>query len=160
MDKNSGFLVSYSFCETNDTCLKDAWNYINRGCEAGWTNGKDIELANCRPKTDNCQGFVSSEEYAGTYDNHTWSLGEGASCVVSVDASAYVARVIFDDTSYLGIEYDAKIGDVITIEGSTEEIEIYNGAESGPLHFIISFSGATSLLTGAGLMVAAASTLF
>ena len=36
MDKNSGFLVSYSYCATNDDCLKDAWNYINRGCEAGW----------------------------------------------------------------------------------------------------------------------------
>ena len=45
MDKNAGFLVSYSFCDSNDTCLKDAWNYINRDCETGWTNGKDIELA-------------------------------------------------------------------------------------------------------------------
>jgi len=50
MDKNSGFLVSYSYCQTNDDCLKDAWNYINRGCESGWTNGKDIPLENCNPK--------------------------------------------------------------------------------------------------------------
>ena len=80
--------------------------------------------------------------------------------MVSVDASAAVARVIFDDTSYLGIEYDASIGDVITIESGVEEIEIYNGAESGPLHFIISFSGAAALYAGAATTVAAAMAIY
>ena len=27
-DLNSGMLVSYSYCEHLDICLKDAWNYI------------------------------------------------------------------------------------------------------------------------------------
>lgn len=36
MDKNSGFLVSYSYCQQQDECLKDAWNYINRDCQSGW----------------------------------------------------------------------------------------------------------------------------
>eukprot|EP00352_Strombidinopsis_acuminata_P006103 CAMPEP_0176364732 /NCGR_PEP_ID=MMETSP0126-20121128/19989_1 /TAXON_ID=141414 ORGANISM="Strombidinopsis acuminatum, Strain SPMC142" /NCGR_SAMPLE_ID=MMETSP0126 /ASSEMBLY_ACC=CAM_ASM_000229 /LENGTH=137 /DNA_ID=CAMNT_0017721477 /DNA_START=230 /DNA_END=642 /DNA_ORIENTATION=+ len=84
---------------------------------------------------------------------------EGASCIVNVDASAAVARVVFDDTSFLGIEYDAKIGEVITIESGVEEIEIYNGAESGPLHFIISFSGANAIYAGA-VTTALAAALF
>ena len=36
MDLNAGFLVSYSYCEATDTCLMDAWNYINRPCTGGW----------------------------------------------------------------------------------------------------------------------------
>lgn len=36
MDKSSGFLVSYSYCEQSDECLMDAWNYINRDCTSGW----------------------------------------------------------------------------------------------------------------------------
>ena len=36
MDRNSGFLVSYSYCENSDECLMDAWNYINRDCASSW----------------------------------------------------------------------------------------------------------------------------
>ena len=36
MDLNAGFLVSYSYCDATDTCLMDAWNYINRPCTGGW----------------------------------------------------------------------------------------------------------------------------
>lgn len=36
MDRNSGFLVSYSYCQNTEECLLDAWNYINRDCENGW----------------------------------------------------------------------------------------------------------------------------
>lgn len=53
--------------------------------------------------------------------------------------------MIFDETNFLGIEYDAQIGDVITFEGGETDIRIYNGAESGPLTFLISFSGAVTL---------------
>ena len=67
-----------------------------------------------------------------------------------MDATAALARVIFDNTSFLGIEDDkAQIGDVITVESGIREILIYNGAETGPLTFDISFSGAASLLAGA-----------
>ena len=74
---------------------------------------------------------------------------------MKVDATAALARVIFDNTSFLGIEDDkAQIGDVITVESGIREILIYNGAESGPLTFDISFSGATTLLAGAAALTA------
>ena len=60
---------------------------------------------------------------------------------MKLDATNGVARVIFDNTSFLGIEDDkAQIGDVITVETGIREITIYNGAETGPLTFDISFS--------------------
>ena len=74
-----------------------------------------------------------------------------------MDATAALARVIFDNTSFLGIEDDkAQIGDVITVESGIREILIYNGAETGPLTFDISFSGAASLLAGAVAITASA----
>ena len=75
---------------------------------------------------------------------------------MKVDATAGVARVIFANTQYLGIEYNAKIGDVITIESGVTEILIYNAAESGPLTFDLSFSSAATVMASAA---AIASTL-
>ena len=43
-------------------------------------------------------------------------MAAGSKCTVSVDATAGLARVIFSSTIYLGIEFDAKIDEVITIE--------------------------------------------
>ena len=79
---------------------------------------------------------------------------------MKVDASEGVARVIFENSQYLGIEMDGMkpdVGDVITVkEGDVQEITIYNGAETGPLTFDISFSGASQLLAGAAALAAAA----
>ena len=70
MDNNSGFLVSYSYCETSDECLKDAWNYINRDCQSGWQGGKNYELETCNPSDISCPDtFVSSEALYGSYLN-------------------------------------------------------------------------------------------
>ena len=69
-------------------------------------------------------------------------------CVVKVDATNGVARVIFENSRYLGIEWENyNVTDVITIpEGEIAEITIYNGAETGPALFDISFSGANGFL--------------
>ena len=76
-------------------------------------------------------------------------MASGGQCTVKVDATAGIARVIFDNTSYLGIDDEnAQIGDVITVESGVREILIYNGAETGPLTFDISFSGASTLIAG------------
>ena len=148
MDKNAGFLVSYSYCNATDSCLKDAWNYYNKDCEDGWERGTSYDLEVCEPDEITCPEFVSAPEKYGQYFNNTWSLASGGQCEVKIDATAGIARVIFDNTSYLGIEYDAQIGDVITFESGTKEILIFNGAETGPLTFDISFSGATTLIAG------------
>ena len=47
MDKHAGFLVSYSYCNQTDTCLKDAWNYLNRECADDWRKGTSYELDYC-----------------------------------------------------------------------------------------------------------------
>lgn len=152
MDENSGFLVSYSFCQAEKTCLKDAWNYINRDCTTDWVKGKKLKLQDCNPNEINCPDeFVSTAEKYGTYENATWTLPEGTMCEIKVDArNNKVARVIFDETSFLGIEGDYKIGEVITIENERKAIKIYNAAQSGALTFLISFSGAVQLATALG----------
>ena len=154
-DINSGFLVSYSYCEHQDTCLKDAWNYINRDCLSEWQTGATLDLdANCLPEEVSCPSFVSSTEKYQRYENKTWSMAQGSKCVVSVDATEGIARVIFSSTLYLGIEYDAQIDDVITVESGVTDITIYNAAESGPITFGISFSGASGLVASAAAVAA------
>ena len=149
MDLNSGFLVSYSYCEATNECLEDAWNYINRDCPSEWKTGSSYDLGICNPDIITCPPvYVSEEAKYGAYENMTWTLPEGASCVVSVDTTLGVARVIFDETSYLGLEgTDKKLGEVITFEQGSgiNTITIYNAAQSGPLTFLISFSGAASI---------------
>jgi len=55
----------------------------------------------------------------------------------------------------LGIEnIEAKVDDVITIESGVKEILIYNAAETGPITFGISFSGATALVSAASAIAA------
>lgn len=149
MDKNSGFLVSYSYCSQTQECLQDAWNYINRDCVSGWNTGNSYDLSACGPSNIDCPPtYVSNSEKYQQYQNQTWTLPEGASCVVRVDATNGVARVIFDETSYLGLDgTNKKLGDVITFDQGSgmNEITIYNAASSGPLTFLISFSGAASM---------------
>ncbi len=153
-DLNGGFLVSYSYCEHQDVCLKDAWNYIRRDCQSGWQRGNTLSLAKCEPETVKCPTFESSEEKYQKYTNTTWSIAAGSKCEVNVDATKGIARVIFSSTAYLGIEYDAAIDEIITIESGVSKIEIYNAAESGPITFGISFSGASNLLASAATAAA------
>jgi hypothetical protein len=79
-------------------------------------------------------------------------------CVVTVNADDFVARVVFDNTSFLGVEEeDYVIGYPIDVESGEKQIVIYNGAAdtgSGSVTFIISFSGAYSALSS----IAAAAT--
>ena len=85
-------------------------------------------------------------------------MAAGSKCEVKIDATNGIARVIFSSTLYLGIEYEgARVDDVINIESGVTNMEIYNAAESGPITFGISFSGASALITSA--MTAAALTM-
>ena len=64
-----------------------------------------------------------------------------------MDATQGVGRVVFDDTTNLGVEVDGyTIGDVITVkEGEVSTIRVFNGNEAGPLTFLVAFSGAQLL---------------
>ena len=60
------------------------------------------------------------------------TLPQGAKCDVKVNTDNGLARVIFDETSYLGLDgTDKKLGDIITYDSGTGEhtITIYNAAE-------------------------------
>ena len=74
-----------------------------------------------------------------------------------MDGSEFVGRVLFDDVSDLGIEYDgARIGVPISFDGSEGEVTVYNAAEVGSIAFTISFSAAVNLLSTTTSLVALA----
>lgn len=103
-----------------------------------------------------CPNFTSTVNDTALYTNRTYTLSSGSFCVIMVNATSEVARVIFDDTSFLGVELDNYLpGDVITVEREAKEILIYNGAMSGSVTFVLSYSGAYSALS-AGIVGAVA----
>ena len=179
MSLNAGFLETYSYCNQTDTCLQDAWNYLDRPCgdNQGWVKGSDLHLGDFESEQasfkdgsgdcgveetkNDCPDFESTPEMSGEYQNFTWSLKAGEICGVRLDATKYLARVIFDNSSFLGIEYDgAKIGEPITVENGIKTIWVYNGAESGSLTFEVSFSGASQIAAGVLALAAATLTTF
>ena len=117
----------------------DAWNYLDRPCgNSTWVTGSNIKIGDfrddangyksgelidntneCEAKDIACPGFESTTEKNGKYFNQTWALSAGSMCAVKVDAEKNVARVIFDNVSFLGVEYEGstlKIGDVTSFE--------------------------------------------
>ena len=161
-DENSGFLNSWSYCKPTDTCLKNVWNYIQRPCgEEGWQKGTSYNLDACEPEDIACPEFVTDPDKYQTYSNNTWSLAQGGKCTVKIDSTLGVARVVFDwnvKNSQLGVMFPPYgTGDVISFDSGVNEIVIYNAAESGPLTFDISFSGAAGLIAGATAILAALS---
>ena len=65
-------------------------------------------------------------------------MPEGSYCTITIDASATVGRVIFDETSYLGLDFAEgdevkKVGDVISYEEGIHDIKIYNAGLGGGL---------------------------
>jgi hypothetical protein len=160
MDVNAGVLTSYSYCNQTDECLEDAWNYINRPCPDTWIRGESYGVQFCNATNTSCPGFNSTLESYGQYFNQTWSLAEGAECTITIDATQGLARLVFDSTSYLGVEIGGyRIGNVITYTGGVNSVLIYHGAKSGPLTFEISFSGASRLLASALLSLSLGYTL-
>jgi hypothetical protein len=103
-DINAGFLVSFSYCKQTNECIQDVWNYINRPCESGWDRGKDLTLEACNATAVACIDFESSPDKATQYLNRTWTLPAESYCVIKIDATEEIARVIFDNTSFLGVE--------------------------------------------------------
>lgn len=161
-DINAGFMVQFSFCKTSDECVQDVWNYFNRNCTSDWIRAKQLTLEDCEAKAVTCLDFEVDDTKVAQYFNRTWTLPAQSYCTIKVDATREpkVARVVFDNTSFLGVELqDYQIGDPITVEDEVQEITIYNGADQGQLTFIISFSGAFSVFSSALLTASAAAAL-
>ena len=77
-----------------------------------------MNLNDCKPEVQICPGFVSDPSLAEEYRNITWTLKEGQVCNIEIDATEYLARVIFDNTSYLGVEGVGRyaMGDILTYQ--------------------------------------------
>ena len=94
-DLRATFLESWSYCKTNQECLADQWNYIDRECndeDGGWIRAKEVDLDYCETDTAPCPEFVSSKQYdlnepLGKYRNRTWTLPSGTKCDVKIDAT-------------------------------------------------------------------------
>ena len=109
-----------------------------------------MDLNYCDLEWVECPSFDSEEDLYGTWNNVSWSLPEGSQCNVTINATAALGRVIFEDTDYLGIEFeDRRPNDVITVEGAVTDVRVFNAAETGPITFRIAFSGASSLALSA-----------
>ena len=72
-----------------------------------------------------------------------------------MDGTKFVGRVLFDDVSDLGIEWDgARIGQAISFDGYEGEVTVYNAAEVGSIAFTISFSGAVQMISSTNSFLA------
>ena len=91
-DLQATFLESWSYCDSNQECLADQWNYIDRPCPgAGWSRANIKTLEDCQSQTATCPEFTASKQYdlnepLGRHRNLTWVLPSGAQCVVKIDA--------------------------------------------------------------------------
>ena len=152
-DRNSGILVSWSYCAHQDICLENAWNYIQRDCLGGWEKGADLSLNYCEPTEVTCPSFTSSPEKYQKTEDTTWSIAAGSKCTVQIDATGGIARVTFQEgQEFLGFEVYREPGKVYTFESGSTDIILYNAAETGPITFTVSFSGASALLTSAAAL--------
>ena len=154
-DLRSAWLESWSYCRSNPECLSDVWNYIDRSCEGDWIRGKELSLEQCEIEDAPCPEFVSSKQFdlnepLGKAKNVTWTLPAGASCIIKVDATEYVGRVLFDDVQGAigieGVDPLQLVTEKISFDKTVGEVLIYNANETGSVRFTISFSGATTTL--------------
>ena len=110
-DRQATFLESWSYCNSGQECLADAWNYLDRDCgDGGWNRANKYSLDECQAETAPCPEFTASKQYdlgeaLGRHRNLTWVLPSGSKCTVKIDATNYLGRVMFDNIQgYLGVE--------------------------------------------------------
>ena len=62
LDKNSGALVNWSFCNQTNECVENVWNYVTRYCREGWKSAKKLSLDDCQSVYVECPSFTSSKD--------------------------------------------------------------------------------------------------
>ena len=108
LDSEAGFMYNYNFCSYNSTCYDDTWNLQNEWCRSGWKQGFSQRLEeDCKAKKVPCATFTSADTFAAVNITASPKLGEGEYCVFTVDATAFVGRLLFKANSGLGIMYSA-----------------------------------------------------
>ena len=68
-----------------------------------------LALDDCAPKKTSCHPFVSTEASAGNWFNYTETLGANEYCTIDIDATAFMGRVVVDDTLTVGLEYQPTV---------------------------------------------------
>ena len=100
MDTLSSFLYSSNYCAAKDECLQDQWNYKNNFCTSGWMPGWILDIdGDCNARDGGvgaCKPFTSSLDQVGYNDTRTITLPAGNKCTIQVDATEFVARVLFE----------------------------------------------------------------
>ena len=110
-----------------------------------------------------CTEWISSSGMEGEYFNVTKTLQANSKCTIKIDATEYLARVVFDNTDSLGVLFPGYIiGQPISVEtGETKYVTIYNGDEAGPITYRLSFSSAQQMMmSGLSLIIVMVSTLY
>ena len=161
-DTYSGPFYSYGYCPLSQTCYEDVWNHPNAWCEVEWRDGYSLDLVeDCQTDTAICQPFTSSSLYEGKNLTGTRTLQGGESCVIEVDATSTVARIMIEKNSNLGVMFNGyRTGTFLTIaQGSKANIQVYNGKAEGQLDFKFIYTGAVALSTALGSCLLAALSL-
>ena len=100
IDTLSSFLYSASYCAEKDECLQDQWNYKNSFCATEWINGWKLDIdEDCSARDGGvgaCKPFISSMDQVGYNDTRSITLPAGNKCTIEVDATDFVARVLFE----------------------------------------------------------------
>ena len=74
----------------------------------------------------------------------------GEYCTLEIDATNGPARILVDESSFLGIDpeddgVDITIGELYTFKSGVNRVRIYNGAEYGSLSILLAYTLAIKL---------------
>ena len=132
---------------------------MNEWCNSTWIQGYALDIKeDCKATLSKCEDFVSMSAYdhvAKKSDKSTLKIGN--MCVVTIDATGFIAHAGFKGTANLGVMYNGyKNGKNITIaQGSTLEITLYNGAKDVGVEIDYIFTGANHIKLGLFTFIAA-----
>ncbi len=113
-----------------------------RPCSSKWMNGRDISFDSCGATLTSCHNFTSTSLSEAQWFNYTETLGVNEYCVINVDASQFLGRVVIDGAVSVGVEYDGyDLGEVIDVEvGTSMDLIIYNSDNSQATTFNLGYS--------------------
>ena len=77
-DSKAGFMYSYSYCPTTQTCVADVWNKINSWCDGGWVDGYTLDLdKDCNTYNSEPIVFTSINSFDGYAQSKKISIMPG-----------------------------------------------------------------------------------